>query len=86
MTSGKAAEVFGVPSSTIRSHLNNSSLRIGGGRPFYLNKKKETYLVEVIRSLSLIGVRLTLVILYKLVGEYLRLVIKDSRLHGKFIT
>jgi hypothetical protein len=41
MTSGKAAEVFGVPSSTIRSHLNDSSLRIGGGRPFYLNKKKK---------------------------------------------
>jgi hypothetical protein len=41
MTSIKAAEVFGVPSSTIRSHLNDSSLRIGAGRPFYLNKKKK---------------------------------------------
>ena len=84
MTSTKAAKVYGVPSSTIRSHLNNSTLCIGAGRPFYLNKKKESYLVELIKSLSLIGVRLTLVILYKLVGEYLCLVSKVPRLHGTF--
>ena len=83
MTSLQASRLYGVPSSTIRSHLSDQTLRIGAGRPCYLTKKKEAYLVEVIKSLATIGIRLTRVVVHKIAGEYLRLVQKDSRLRGK---
>ena len=59
MTSIKAAEVYHIPESTIRSHTSNPSLRIGAGRSYYLSEKKEYYLVDLLKSLNDIGIRLT---------------------------
>ncbi|CAF1529284.1 unnamed protein product, partial [Adineta steineri] len=48
MTSVFAQTSYGVPQSTIRMHVNNVSLGIGGGRRSYLNKQQEGYLVDLI--------------------------------------
>ena len=83
MTSVKAAEVYHIPESTIRSHVNKPMMQIGGGRHFYLNEAKEVHLVEMIKSLEKIGVRLTKFVLRKVIDEYLRLTIKDARFKSK---
>ncbi|CAF3636594.1 unnamed protein product [Rotaria sp. Silwood1] len=59
MTSVEASEYYHVPQSTIRSHISNDLLRVDAGRPFYLSSKQEPYLVELIKSLDEIGIRLT---------------------------
>jgi DNA-binding transcriptional ArsR family regulator len=79
MTSVKASEVFDVPQSTIRSHLNKPSTRIGAGRSQYLNKEEEAHLVELMKSLEKIGVRLTRPVLIRVSGQYLRQITKDPR-------
>ncbi|CAF4175096.1 unnamed protein product, partial [Adineta steineri] len=48
MTSVFAQTEYGVPQSTIRMHVNNVSLGIGGGRRSYLNNQQEGYLVDLI--------------------------------------
>ncbi|CAM4850469.1 unnamed protein product [Rotaria magnacalcarata] len=79
MTSVKAADEYKVPAGTIRFHVNNDSLRIGGGRSFYLSSKQEDYLVELIKSFETIGVPLTKIALRMIVGQYIKLVTNDSR-------
>jgi hypothetical protein len=69
MTSVQASKFYKVPESTIRTHAKQPSMHIGAGRRFYLSLKQEGYLVELIRSFQLIGVRLTKPILKKLSGE-----------------
>lgn len=83
MTSVQAAETYQVPQGTIRSHTNDQFLRIGSGRSFYLDAEQEAYLVELLKSLEKIGVRLTKPVLRKVVGEYIRLVAKDPRFKSK---
>ncbi len=59
-------------SKTKRAHGlydKQPSMNIGAGRRFYLSLKQESYLVEIIKSFQLIGVRLTKPILKKLSGE-----------------
>lgn len=84
MTSVKAAEHYKVLSSTIRCHVNEYSSRIGGGTSSYLNPKQEEYLVEAMKSLESIGVRLTKPVLKKVCGEYIQLVSKNSRYTSKY--
>ena len=79
LTSVKASEFYGVPQSTIRSHVNHPSLRIGAGRSSHLNTDEENHLVDLIKSLEKIGVRLTRAVLQKVVIEYLRLIKTDPR-------
>ncbi|CAF1500875.1 unnamed protein product, partial [Adineta steineri] len=80
MTSVFAQTEYGVPQSTIRMHVNNVSLGIGGGRRSYLNNQQEGYLVDLIKSLELIGIRLTKNILKKVIGEYITSVSQTQRL------
>ncbi|CAF1542211.1 unnamed protein product [Rotaria sordida] len=65
MSSVKASHDYHVPQSIIRTHVRNTSLRIGAGRKFYLSSKQERYLVELIKALESIGVRLTKIVLKK---------------------
>jgi transposase-like protein len=83
MTSVTAAETYGIPQSTIRSHVNHPTKRIGAGRSSYLDQEKERHLVELIKSLEQIGVRLTKPILRKVVNEYLRLTTDDPRFKSR---
>ena len=86
MTSVKASEFYHVPQSTIWSHINNDLLHVGAGRPFYLSPKQEIYLVELIKSLDEIGIRLTKSVLMKVIGEYLRLAIYNARFNSKVLS
>jgi transposase-like protein len=79
LTSVKASEFYGVPQSTIRSHVNHPSLRLGAGRSSHLNVEEENHLVDLIKSLEKIGVRLTQTVLRKVIIEYFRLIKKDPR-------
>jgi transposase-like protein len=83
MTSVKAAELYQIPQSTIRSHVNKPTMRVGGGRRFYLDQLKELHLVEMIKALEKIGVRLTRLVLRKVIDEYLRLTTEDPRFKSK---
>jgi predicted transcriptional regulator len=84
MTSIKASEVFEVPRSTIRTHLNKPSTRIGAGRSQYLNEDEEAHLVELIKSLEKIGVRVTRPALLRVSGQYLRRITKDPRFQREY--
>ena len=84
MTSVKASQLFIVPESTIRAHVINSSLQIGGGCHFYNNSNQGGYLVDLIKSLEFIGVRLTKIVLRKVTGEFISLVSNDSRFKSEF--
>ncbi|CAF1528476.1 unnamed protein product, partial [Rotaria sordida] len=79
MTSVEASKFYKVPSSTIRCHVNGYSARIGAGASFYLSKKQEDYLVELIKSFESIGLRLTKLVLKKIVGQFIKLVTNNSR-------
>jgi hypothetical protein len=79
MTSIKASQIYHVPQSTIRSHMTNSALRVGAGRSYYITGKEEGYLIDLIHSLSEMGIRLTKVVLSQIIGEYIGLVTKDQR-------
>ncbi|CAF1346249.1 unnamed protein product [Adineta ricciae] len=59
MTSVFALTNYGVPQS------------IGSGCPVYLDKKKEGYLVDLIKPLACAGVRLTKNVLKKVISEYI---------------
>ena len=83
MTSVYASKFYHVPQGTIRTHVNNVTLGIGAGRRVYLNEEKEGYLVDLIKSLEFIGVRLTKSVLKKVVGEYITRVSDDPRLKSK---
>ena len=83
MTPVFASTNYGVPQSTIRMHATNTSLGIGSGRPVYLDKKNEGYLVDLIKSLECAGVRLTKNVLKKVIGEYIISVSDTQRLKGK---
>lgn len=80
MTSVKAAKVYQVPGSTIRTHITKASMKFGSGRRFYLDSKQENDLVQLIKALEPMGVRITKPILTKVAGEFIELVTKDSRL------
>ena len=83
MTSLEAAEHYKVPSSTIRCHANEYSSRVGAGPSFYLNVQQEKYLVEAIKSLEDIGVRLIKPVLKKVCNEYIQLVSTNPRYSSK---
>ena len=84
MTSVEAAEVYHIPESTIRSQTSNPSLRIGAGRSYYLSEEKEGYLVDLLKSLNDIGIRLTNVVVKKIIGEYIGLVTGDPRFTDRY--
>lgn len=83
MNSFEAANHYKVPSSTIRCHVNEYSSRIGAGPPFYLNEQQETYLIETIKSLEAIGIRLIKPVLKKVCSEYMQMVSTNSRYSSK---
>ncbi|CAF1652461.1 unnamed protein product [Adineta ricciae] len=85
MTSVLASTNYGVPQSTIRMHTTQTSLDIGSGRPVYLDKKKEGYLVDLIKSLECAGVRLTKNVLKKVIGEYIISVSDTQRLKSEWV-
>ncbi|UJR24374.1 hypothetical protein I4U23_005751 [Adineta vaga] len=79
MTSADASREHNVPSSTIRCHVNGISPRIGAGRSSYINSEQEKYLVEMIKYLEGVGVRLTKEVLRKICNEYVNLVSNNFR-------
>ena len=81
MTSIEASKSYKVPGSTIRSHVFKASLKIGAGPRSYLNLEQEAYLVELIKSLGSMGVRVTKSILKKIAGEFIESV-TNIRLKG----
>jgi hypothetical protein len=83
MTSVFASNFYNVPQGTIRTHMNNVQLGIGAGRRAYLNEEKEAYLVGLIKSLEIIGVRLTKSVLKKVMGEYITRVSDNYRFKSK---
>ncbi len=60
-------------------------MHIGADRPFYLTTKQEVYFVELIKSLEVIGVRLTKIILRKVVREFIRFVSNNPRLDREYL-
>ena len=66
--------LYNIPSSTVRHHKLNPSLKIGGGRPTILTKDQEQYLVELLKNLEINGFRLTKSVVTKLASEYVELV------------
>ena len=83
MTLMKSSTHFHIPESTISSHIRNPSLRISAGRKFYLTPKQEHYLVDLIKTLERTGVRLTKVVLKKVIGEFINYTSTDNRFNGK---
>jgi hypothetical protein len=77
LTSVKASEFYEVLQSTIRSHVNHPSSRLGAGRSFHLNTAEENHLLGLIKSLEKIGVRLTRVVLRKVIVDYFQLMKND---------
>lgn len=73
-TSSEVTAKYNIPSSTVRHHKLNPSLKLGGGRPTILTKDQEQYLVELLKNLEINGFRLTKLILTKLASEYVELV------------
>ena len=73
-TSSEVTEKYNIPSSTVRHHKLNPSLKIGGGRPTILTKDQEQYLVELLKNLEINGFRLTKSVVTKLASEYVELV------------
>ena len=84
MSPVKASRVYHIPESTIRSHIQNTSLRLGAGRKFYLSSKQERYLVELIKALESIGVHLTKIVLRKVVGEYIGCISSAPRFNREY--
>ncbi len=64
---------YDIPGSTIRNHKSDPKLRIGVGRPTLLPNEQEQYLVELLKHVEVIGVRLTKSLAMKLASEYVRL-------------
>ncbi|CAF5040383.1 unnamed protein product, partial [Rotaria sp. Silwood1] len=79
MTSMESSIHFHIPESTIRSHVRNPSLHVGAGRKFYLTSKQEHYLVDLIKTLEKTGVRLTKMVLKKVIGEFINYTSTDNR-------
>ncbi len=73
-TSAAITAKYGVPGSTVRNHKSNPKLRIGGGRPTLLTNEQEQYLVELLKNLEVIGVRLTKSLVLQLASEYIQFV------------
>jgi hypothetical protein len=73
-TSSEVAAKHGVPGSTVRNHKCNPTMRIGGGRPQLLTNTQEQYLVELLKNLEVIGVRLTKPVVMKFSSDYVHLV------------
>lgn len=73
-TSSEITAKYHIPSSTVRFHKSNSSVRIGGGRPTILTNYQENYLVELLKNLEVNGAHLTKVVVIKLASEYAELV------------
>ena len=84
MSSIIASHLYHAPESTIRTHVQNTSLQFGAGRKFYLSSKQERYLIELIKALKSIGVRLTKVVLKKVVGEFIGCVSNDPRFNREY--
>ncbi|CAF5040384.1 unnamed protein product [Rotaria sp. Silwood1] len=84
MTSMESSIHFHIPESTIRSHVRNPSLHVGAGRKFYLTSKQEHYLVDLIKTLEKTGVRLTKMVLKKVIGEFINYTSTDNRFNGKY--
>jgi hypothetical protein len=84
MSSVKASRLYHIPESTIRSHVRYPLLHVGAGRKFYLSSKQERYLVELIKALESIGVRLTKIVLKKVVGEFIGFVSTDPRFNRDY--
>lgn len=79
MNSIQAGRVYKVPSSTIRSHLSKPLSRLGAGRPFYLNDEEERCLIDMVKCIHKIGIRLTKSVLKKISGEYMKSIVTDPR-------
>ncbi|CAF3088028.1 unnamed protein product [Rotaria sp. Silwood2] len=77
-TSTDVSSKYGVPGSTVRNHNYNSQMRFGGGRPTILTSQQEQYLVELLKNLEFIGLRLMKVVVMKLGSEYVKLVTGKS--------
>jgi hypothetical protein len=73
-TSSSLTTKYGIPGSTIRNHKSNQKLRIRGGRPTLLTNHQEQYLVELLKNLEFVGVRLTKPVVMRLSSEYLQFV------------
>jgi hypothetical protein len=63
---------YGIPGSTIRNHKLNPKLGIGSGRPTLLSNEQEKYLVELLKNLEVIGVRLTKPVVIELASDYVK--------------
>ena len=72
--SSKVSLKYGVPGSTIRNHGSNSQMGLGSGRPTALTIDQEKYLVELLKNLEIIGIRLMKAVVMKLGSEYVKLV------------
>ena len=64
---------YGVPGSIISNHGSNSRLGLGNGRPTAFTIHQEKYLVELLKNLQTIGVRLMKAVVMKLGSEYVKL-------------
>ncbi|CAM4946739.1 unnamed protein product [Rotaria socialis] len=78
-TSTEVSSKYGVPGSTVRNHNYNSKMRFGGGRPTVLTSHQEQYLIELLKNLEFIGLRLMKVVVMKLGSEYVKLVTASPR-------
>ncbi|CAF4468211.1 unnamed protein product, partial [Rotaria magnacalcarata] len=69
--------------ATVRNHNYNSKMIFRGGRPTVLTSHQEQYLVELLKNLEFIGLRLMKVVVMKLGSEYVKLVTGKSVERGR---
>ncbi|CAF3453776.1 unnamed protein product [Rotaria sp. Silwood1] len=77
-TSSKVTAKYNIPESTLRNHKSDPKMKIRGGRSSLLTKHQEQYLVELLKNLEVAGVRLTKLLVMKLVSENVQLVTNDE--------
>ncbi|CAF4632424.1 unnamed protein product, partial [Rotaria socialis] len=77
-TSSEVSLKYGVPASTVRNHNSNSQMTFGSGRPTVLKIDQEQYLVELLKNLEIIGLRLMKTVVMKLASEYVKLITGKS--------
>ncbi|CAF3073579.1 unnamed protein product, partial [Rotaria sp. Silwood2] len=65
-TSSEVSLKYGVPGSTVRNHNCNSQMRFGVGHPTVLTNHQEQCLVELLKNLEFIALRLMKVVAMKL--------------------
>ena len=78
-TSSEVSLKYGVPASTVRNHNSNSQMTFGSGHPTVLKIDQEQYLVELLKNLEIIGLRLMKTIVMKLASEYVKLITGTSQ-------